>query len=495
MNHNLSDIEFSMVREVIASRLKLHFPIEVWNILRQRLGSAAAEFGFKDMNGFIDWLLSSELNKDQLKILISHLTISETYFWREPQVFTALTDYVLPGLIRLKKAEEKSIRIWSAGCSTGEEPYSIAIALHKTIPKITDWNISILATDINQKAIEKAETGVYGPWSFRNTPEWLRSRYFHHLEDRKDEIIPEIKKMVTFSTFNLSQENFLSTICKNQKMDIIFCRNVLMYFTDAWVSKISQNLFNSLTEGGWLIVSSYELSSNMFPQFTPVNFPGAVLYHKGKEEFSTSDIYSHDSHSQLFISSLPSFTPEKKVVKQLLISENPNNSALGKDGYDKMGTLIHTNTSLKETLEPQPQLKSREDILNENKVSIRLLASQGHLEEALSICNDAIESDKLELDLYFLRASILQELNKSHEAIKSLKQAIFIDPNYIIGHLTLGNLFKQQGNFKNAKRHFINALELLNTVPNDELSVEYDGFTVKYIKEIILDNLHTQKSI
>lgn len=278
-------------------------------------------------------------------------------------------------------------------------------------------------------------------------------------------------------------------------MDIILCRNVLMYFTDAWVSKISQNLFNSLTEGGWLIVSSCELSSKMFPQFTPVNFPGAVLYHKSKEEYSTSDIHSHDSHSRLFFNTLPSFTPEKKVVKPLLFSEDPKNSALKADGYDNMGTLIHTNTSLKETLEPQPKLKTREDILNENKVSIRLLASQGHLEEALSICNDAIESDKLELDLYFLRASILQELNKSHEAIKSLKQAIFIDPNYIIGHLTLGNIFKQQGNFKNAKRHFINALELLNTVPNDELSVEYDGFTVKYIKEIILDNLHTQKSI
>ena len=204
-------------------------------------------------------------------------------------------------------------------------------------------------------------------------------------------------------------------------MDIIFCRNVLMYFTNEWISKISQNLFHSLTEEGWLIVSSCELSSDLFPQFTPVNFPGAVLYRKGKEEFSTSDIHSHDSHSQLLFNNLPSLTPEREVVKQLLFSEDPNNSALNEDGYHKMGTLIHPDTVLKDALEPQPQLKTREDILNENKVSIRLLASQGHLEEALSICNEAIESDKLDQDLYFLQASILQELNRNHEAIKVTK--------------------------------------------------------------------------
>jgi chemotaxis protein methyltransferase CheR len=262
-----------------------------------------------------------------------------------------------------------------------------------------------------------------------------------------------------------------------------------MYFTNDWVSKISQNLFHSLTEGGWLIVSSCELSSNLFPKFTPVNFPGAVLYRKGKEEHSTSDIHSYDSHSQLFLNTLPSLTPAKKAVRQLLFSEDSNNSALKKDDRDKIGTLIHADTVLKDALEPQPQLKTREDVLNENKVSIRVLASQGHLEEALSLCNEAIASDKLDQDLYFLRASIFQELNKSHEAIKSLKQAIFINSNYIIGHLTLGNLFKKQGNFKNAKRHFINALELLNTVSNDDIPEESYGFSAKHIREIILDNL------
>ncbi len=144
MNRNLTDSELVQVCEVIAARIGLHFPVERWAILGRNLALAAREFGFQNMNEFIQWLLSSKLNKDQIKILASHLTISETYFLREPQVFTALTDFVLPELIKSKKERDRSIRIWSAGCSTGEEPYSLAIALHKKIPEIKDWTISFL---------------------------------------------------------------------------------------------------------------------------------------------------------------------------------------------------------------------------------------------------------------------------------------------------------------------------------------------------------------
>jgi chemotaxis protein methyltransferase CheR len=153
MSRKLKDIELSVVCEVIASRMGLHFPVERWPMLSRNLVSAAGEFGYNNINEFIQWLLSNSLNREQMKILAAHLTITETYFWREPQVFIALTDFILPELIKLKKKREKKIRIWSAGCSTGEEPYSIAIALHKTIPKIKDWNITILATDINTKAL------------------------------------------------------------------------------------------------------------------------------------------------------------------------------------------------------------------------------------------------------------------------------------------------------------------------------------------------------
>jgi chemotaxis protein methyltransferase CheR len=468
MNRKLTDDELSMVCEAIASRMGLHFPVERWAMLRRNLVLAAREFGFHDMTGFIQWLLSAPLNKEQTDILAAHLTISETYFWREPQVFTALTDYILPELIRSKSREqgagskeqrERSIRIWSAGCSTGEEPYSIAIALKKTIQKIEDWNITILATDINPKALEKAVAGIYGTWSFRNSPAWLRSTWFHNKEDRQYEIIPEIKKMVTFSCLSLVE---MSAIGNVSAMDIIFCRNVLMYFTKEWVTKISQNLFNSLSEDGWFVVSSSELSSWVFPQFTPVNFPGAVLYRKGKN----GSAYSCD---------IPS-------------DEMPEPSS--------DTAFLTTEVSPKRVVKEVAKVVAKEDIVNTPEESytdkifaIRLLANLGHLAEALSLCNEAIASEKLTPGLYFLRASILQELDNSSEAIASLKKAIYIDPDYVMGHFALGNLYNRQGNDRNAKQHFNNVLDLLNNCSNDDILPESEGLSVKYIREIIFANM------
>jgi len=483
MNRKLTDIELSMVCEVIASRMGLYFPVERWIMLRRNLVLAARELGFQNINGFIQWLLSSELNKDQIMILASHLTISETYFWREPQVFTALTDFILPELIKSKKKGEKSIRIWSAGCSTGEEPYSIAIALQKTIQKIEDWNITILATDINPKALSKAVSGIYGTYSFRNSPAWLKSRYFRNKEDRQFEIIPEIKQMVTFTCLSLVE---MSAISNDSTMDIIFCRNVLMYFTSEWVTKISQNLFKTLSEDGWFVVSSSELSSYVFPQFTPVNFPGAILYRKGKN----GSKYSCNIPSDEIPEPLPdiAFFDHRNEMKVVAKEDlQPSSSVAFIDRRNKVKVVAKE--------EPQPQLKTREDILNENKILIRLLADQGHLEEALSLCDEAIASEKLIPGLYLLRASILQELDKSSEAIASLRKAINIDPDYIMGYFTLGNLFIRQGNNKNAERYFNNVLDLLSRCENDDiLPAESEGLSVKYIREIIYANMQTQRT-
>jgi len=470
MNRNLTDIELSMVCEVIVSRMGLHFPRERWPMLSRNLASAAREFGFQNMNGFIQWLLSSELNKDQIMILASHLTISETYFWREPQVFSALTDFILPELIKLKQKGERSIRIWSAGCSTGEEPYSVAIALHKTIQKIEDWDITILATDINPKALSKAVSGIYGTWSFRNSPSWLKTRYFRNKVDRQLEIIPEIKKMVNFTCLSLVE---MSAISNTNTMDIIFCRNVLMYFTSEWVSKISQNLFNSLSEDGWFIVSSSELSSYVFPQFTPVNFPGAVLYRKGTNGSVLPLSFIASANEDLQLS--PSETLTKEGIQPVQPIE-----------------LIAVEAQPVKLIVAEAQTIP-EETSDEKIFAIRLLANQGLLPEALALCNEAIVSEKLNVVFYFIQASILQEMDKSSEAIDSLKKAIYINPDYIMGHFTLGNLFIRQGNTKNAERYFNNVLDLLSKCANDDiLPAESEGLSVKYIREIIIANMQTQ---
>ncbi len=479
MNYNISDNELSQVCDVIASRMGLHFPIERWAMLGRNLSLAAHEFGFREMDGFIHWFLSHNLDQEQIKILASHLTISETYFWREPHVFSALTDFIIPGLIKLKKKRDKSIRIWSIGCSTGEEPYSLAIALQNTVPDIKDWNISILASDINPRAIDKARSGIYRTWSFRNTPEWIRSKYFHDLEDRKYEIIPEIKKMVTFSCQSIAGDEIFSTV--GHKFDVIFCRNVLMYFTPEWVHKISENIFNSLTEDGWFVVSSSELSSQVFPRYTTVNFPGAVLYNKGKN--GDAPVFQSETLPDKEEQHLNSSTIQPVFPIPLLHSVSQSLSFPITPSPDQPSSYI---APAKEEPLPSPAESSATRLF-----AIRLLANQGYLSEALTLCNEEIASEKLASGFYFLRASILQEMNRIPEAIDSLKKAIYIDPDYTMGHFTLANLFNQQGNSKNAKRHFNNVLDLLEKFTNDDILPESEGLSVKYIREIILANMET----
>ena len=159
--------------EFIAERMALHFPPSRSGDLETMALSASKEMGYADPEAFMAGLLSSPLSIERMEILACHLTVGESYFWREPQAFEALEGRILPSLIRSREGGERRLRIWCAGCSTGEEAYSIAIALRRAIPAIGDWKVRIIATDINSRALKKARAGIYGEWSFRNAPPWV----------------------------------------------------------------------------------------------------------------------------------------------------------------------------------------------------------------------------------------------------------------------------------------------------------------------------------
>src|SRR6185369_3291595 len=131
----------------------------------------------------IERLVSGQLDKEQLETLAGHLTIGETYFFREQSSFDILENSILPDLIASRRGRGQRLRIWSAGCSTGEEAYSLAILLSRLIPDQREWQITILATDINSSALGKAVQGVYSDWSFRGVPQWIRQRYFKKTHD------------------------------------------------------------------------------------------------------------------------------------------------------------------------------------------------------------------------------------------------------------------------------------------------------------------------
>lgn len=494
---SISEVSLSRLSEFVATEMGLHLPRERWSDLERGIRSAAREFGFKDAEPCIDWLVSSPLARNQIEILASHLTVGETYFFREQKSFEILEEQIFPELIRTRRRGEQSLRIWSAGCCTGEEPYSIAMLLRKMIPNLKDWNISILATDLNPRSLQKASDGVYPKWSFRCTPQGVREKYFRLTQENRWAILPHIKQMVTFDYLNLVEDAYPSLLNHTNAMDVIFCRNVLMYFTPDGAEKTVQNLFRTLVNGGWLLVSPSETSHVLFSQFVSVNFPGVTLYRKGSHHPTQAvEIFSAglSSKSQAPFQSSPdssggfdsSARPPLKVQELLPSNVECRNRAEPQPASFGEALTLYEQGRYEEAAERTAILLSQgRDDAKSMVLLTRVYANQGRLSEALEWCKKAIEADKLNAGYYYLRATILQEQGSYGEARMSLKRALYLDQNFVLAHFALGNLTLREGKLEESEKHFENARSILISFRQEEILPESEGITAGRLLEII----------
>jgi len=489
MKHTLPDSLLLKLSEFIASNLALHFPKERWADLERNIVAAAKEFGFDDVEKFILHIISSTLSREQVEVLAANLTIGETYFWREHQTFEALEDILIPELIRKRQNGEKRIRIWSAGCSSGEEPYSIAIALSRLIPDIGDWKILILATDINSQSLRKAAVGQYGPWSFRGTPPWLKEHYFLQKPNNKLAVTPAIKRMVTFEYLNLAKDIYPSALNNTNAMDIIFCRNVLLYFSQDRFRQVAKGLFKSLVQGGYLVVSASELSSQNFPAFKPINVPGMVLYQKtskiikNRPDFTVAETPSE----ALLFPGLPEpdlATERVKPQPRKIENAIPRTEEIPKpinSVYDESLSLY----ALGNYVDVIFKLQKDDQTSEEQMLLIRAYANLGNLIEAKKISEKAIAANKLDPRLHYLYATILQENNQLEDAVVSLKRAIYLDADFVLAYYSIGSIYQQMGNIKNAKRYWEIVLSILYKRGQDDILLESEGLTAGRFIEII----------
>jgi chemotaxis protein methyltransferase CheR len=469
----------------IAGAMGLHFPEERWADLQRGVTGAAAEFGFKDTTACAKWLLSAPLTKDQLQVLASHLTIGETYFFRDKKTFDILASSVLPGLIQSRRGREQRLRIWSAACCTGEEAYSLAISLRQVLPDWKDWQLTILATDINPRFLRKAMEGSYGEWSFRNTPADFREHYFNRTGDGRYDVIPEIKSMVTFSHLNLAEDSYPSLATDTNAMDLVFCRNVLMYFSPVQIERVIANLHHSLIDGGWLAVSASETSQALFARFATRNFPGAILYQKSAAKFPGSRPPTSQVSDALPIPRERSRVPEVRETKSGPVVSNPQKTSqeqnpmaeaeafFAQGRYEEAADAL---TALTESPARNPRLFS---------LLARTLANQGRLGDALGWCDQWIAADKVDPAAYYLRAIILLEQGEPFQARNSLQRATYLSPTHVLAHFALGNLARGSAEPEEALRHFTNARQLLSKLQPDDPLPESDGLTASRLTETI----------
>lgn len=210
------------------------------------------------------------------RAFVEALTICETHFFRLRRQFDALGERVLPALLVTRQATRR-LRVWSAGCSTGEEAWSLAILLEQVVPP--GWDATVVATDIDESAVEQARRGVYGPRSFRETPEWVRARWFTATADGW-EVGARLRRRVRFACSNLVTDPLPPADLNPGHVDLVVCRNVLMYFTAAARARTAARLSQCLAPGGWLAVAPAELASATFPDLAVRLFPDAILYQR-----------------------------------------------------------------------------------------------------------------------------------------------------------------------------------------------------------------------
>jgi chemotaxis protein methyltransferase CheR len=275
-NHHLElpDDVFRLLRDAIYRRTGIWFTDSSRYLLQKRLSPRARDLSFDSFQKYFYFLQYDPRADAEFDQIYDLVTTNETYFFREPAQLTAFTEEIVPDL--LAKITFRKIRIWSAGCSSGEEPYSIAMLLQEG-GYFDRASFEIFASDINQPVLARARKGHYREAAFRSTDPTLREKYFSRQPDGTWHIADSIRNRVSFGRVNLYDDGRVALL---GSLDVIFCRNVIIYFDDASKRSVVGNFYNRLVDGGYLLLGHSESLISLSTQFKLKHLKNDMVYQK-----------------------------------------------------------------------------------------------------------------------------------------------------------------------------------------------------------------------
>lgn len=282
-NINMSDKAFCTLRDMIYERSGIYFPEQKKYVLENRLLKRIEDGGFEDFDRYIDFLRYDPLRGREFSKLFDIITTNETSFFRDTNQLHTFESVVLPQAIKdIEGKGQKRLRIWSAACSTGEEPYTLAMIILNKFPQIQNMgppclDIEINGSDISESVINSARRGEYNDYSIRNVPPRYLERYFIKNGSGKYAVRHEVKGMIRLSNVNLFDDMKLRML---RGIHIVFCRNVLIYFSDVAKKKAIANIYDCLESGGYLFIGYAESLFNISRAFKLVNINNIIVYQK-----------------------------------------------------------------------------------------------------------------------------------------------------------------------------------------------------------------------
>jgi len=471
-----STAQIDKLKQLVSQKLGLRFPPDGHDRFVKTLYDRVARSGCATLKEYRTFLLGNEAAYEW-ETFVRAFTSVETFFFRDHGQFDLLRLRLLPELIE-RHSNDKTLRLWSAGCSSGEEAYSLAMLVDMLLPDRNIWKIFILGTDLDSMAITKAQQGYYRKWSFRMFPEAMRQRYFNNADvpsahslnsDQHLFLINErIRNMVTFQVGNLVGDPFPDADSCLHDMDLILCRNVFIYFDSVAVPAVATKFAATLVNKGYLMTAHTELIGHSIKGLESKLFAEGVVYQR---------------HDYLPVWSNPEATQDQPISREHNPSHYEQANLASQSEFfahqaeDKIDAFSHKLTPAWEQggawQGVQVALQTRPHSVD-LCASARSHADRGEYDLAEEKCREALAADPLAASAYFLLAQLFQIKGNLIQATEFLNKTIYLDPRCVAGYLELAALYERDGNVPYALTLRRTALGIVRTLPSDEQIEQYE---------------------
>ncbi|KAF0221380.1 MAG: chemotaxis protein methyltransferase [Geobacteraceae bacterium] len=480
----LRNSDYRLFYEYLVAHSGLHFERRNMKILERGIASRMGALRIGSHREYFDHLTRYQESRQELQKLLQHLTVGETYFFRYRAHFEALKTLIAT---ELTARNGKSLRFWSAGCSTGEEPYSMAMTIMETVPDWRKRDIRILATDINNRALKKAREGVYRSWAMRVTEKRYLDRYFDWVGD-KFRVKEEVKSLIEFSPLNLQTAGFPTEDGDSRKFDAIFCRNVMIYFTLDTTRRIVERFAECLVPGGYLFLGHAEALSQISSQFERHTRDGSFYYSKksGAHAFPLRR-EQRPAKEKKSAKGGAKPAPVKLLPQTEAIYEKKSEPEL-KECYERARALFDEENFPEAAKLLAEVIRRKPDHVAALVTQGFILANDGLFEDALAICSKALTIDDLLPEAYFLKGLVLDMINEPAAAAEEYRKAILLNMDFVMPHYHLGRLFVRLGKEKEGLRELRNSLRILERGEEDGVVPHSGGLS----RVVFLEHLRSE---
>ncbi|WP_035693997.1 CheR family methyltransferase [Azospirillum halopraeferens] len=435
---------FARVKDLVIERTGLAYYLDKDAALAERVRRRLDALALADVGAYAGLLAGGGAGAGEFQALIDEITVGETFFFRYREQFEALRAVVVPECLR-RNAASRTLRVWSAGCSTGAEPYSVEILLRRHFAvELEGWQVSIIGTDINRGFLRQANDGVYGDWALRGVTPDVRAACFDPGPAGTRVLKPEFRRWTRFGYFNLSTGTLPSWTDGLAGFDIVLCRNVMIYFDEATRLRLIRGLHDVIADGGWLFVGHAEAGLELTSPFISVAVPGATLYRKPPQVpvAMPTPVAGPEARE----ATPPAAAPQPAPARPVTSPEEPSPPPPAAADLPAPGDAVPT----------------LDDLV--------ALADRGDWTAALDACEALVDAVPTSAAAHFYRGLIEDHLGVGDPGA-AFRRALYLDQGLALAHYHLALVHWRRGQMEPARRHFRNArLALVGHDPGESVA-------------------------